>query len=169
MNAAEFHREILAPSLDRVLPILDIPPSPEATRMLLAIAGQESSWTWRYQLTSQGPNGERAGPARGWWQFERGGGVIGVMSHEATSARAHALCRACHVHWDSDDIWRALEGHDVLATGFARLLLWTIPKRLPSSETHGWEQYVGTWRPGKPHPRVWPDNWAQADTAIGLA
>lgn len=166
MNATEFRREILDPALALALPIIDIPPSREASQMLLAIAGQESGWTWRYQLSSQGPNDSRAGPARGFWQFERGGGVIGVMSHEATRERAFMLCQACHVHWDSDDIWRALEGHDVLATGFARLLLWTHPYPLPNAQTVAWEQYLNVWRPGKPHPIAWADHWVHAGDAI---
>lgn len=163
MDAQQFHTDILVPSLEHVLPIIDIPASPEAERMLIAIAGQESDWTWRYQLKPGGPGAEGAYPARGFWQFERRGGVAGVMRHPQTAHRAKALCDACHVYFDSDDVWRALEGHDLLATGFARLLLWTEPDPLPATQDQGWRQYIDNWRPGRPHPRTWPGVWNAAE------
>src|SRR5690606_35531315 len=46
--------------------------SDRATVMLLAIGLQESRFEHRRQIK---------GPARGFWQFERGGGVRGVMTH----------------------------------------------------------------------------------------
>lgn len=44
----------------------------------------------------------------------------------------------------------ALEVDDVLAAGFARLLLWTDPHRLPAvGDVEGaWQLYLRTWRPG---------------------
>lgn len=168
MDAQQFQTDILHPNLDRVLPIIEIPASPEAERMLIAIAGQESGWTWRYQLKPRGPEADGAYPARGFWQFEHRGGVAGVMRHPQTAERARALCDACHVYFDSDDVWRALEGHDALATGFARLLLWTEPDPLPKTRAQGWHQYIANWRPGKPHPDAWPDNWKLASSVIGV-
>ena len=44
--------------------------SPEAEVLLLAIATQESALRHRTQV---------GGPARGYWQFERGGGLAGIM------------------------------------------------------------------------------------------
>lgn len=165
MNAQEFHDEILRPSLELILPVLEIGDRPEATRMLMAIAGQESGWSHRYQLA--GPmSSTKAGPARGWWQFEMRGGVAGVMGHRLTQAKAKRLCDLCHVYFDEDDIWRALEGHDALATGFARLLLWTEPRPLPTDREGGWSQYFRNWRPGKPHPEKWPDVWSAAHSAV---
>jgi hypothetical protein len=162
MDAQQFHTDILVPSLARVLPIIDIPPSDAAERVLIAIAGQESDWSWRYQLKPGGPGAEGAYPARGFWQFEKRGGVAGVMRHAQTAERARALCRELHVYFDADDIWRALEGHDALATGFARLLLWTEPKPLPTTQTDGWQQYLANWRPGRPYPDKWPGYWNAA-------
>ncbi|NBC46818.1 MAG: hypothetical protein GVY22_02260 [Gammaproteobacteria bacterium] len=143
-----------------------MPDSREAERELLAIAGQESSWTWRYQLKPGGPSADGAYPARGFWQFERRGGVAGVLRHQRTAKRARALCEACHVYPDSDDVWRALEGHDLLATGFARLLLWTEPDPLPKTRTQGWKQYLDLWRPGRPYPDKWAGYWKSADDVV---
>jgi hypothetical protein len=166
MKPSTFNQDILQPALERVLPIIEIPPSDRASRLMLAIAGQESDWTWRYQLKPGGPNADGAYPARGFWQFEKRGGVVGVMTHRSTTDRAKALCDACHVHWDDDDIWRALEGHDALAAGFARLLLWTDPRPLPDEESLGWRYYINSWRPGKPHPSTWPGCWVASTATI---
>ena len=167
MDCAEFQRNILAPALAQIAPVIGVPCGQDAQRIMLAIAGQESRWTWRYQLSTGGADGSRAGPARGFWQFERRGGVIGVMTHPETRDRAKALCKATHVYWDDDDIWRALEGHNALAAGFARLLLWTDPKSLPKSQEAGWDYYIRNWRPGKPHTHQWPLNWRAAEAALG--
>ncbi|MCY1303002.1 hypothetical protein D9M70_526890 [compost metagenome] len=50
-------------------------------------------------------------------------------------------------------IWRALEHDDVLAAGFARLLLWSDPKPLPlaGDEQGAFDLYLRTWRPGAYH------------------
>jgi hypothetical protein len=61
-------------------------------------------------------------------------------------------------------VWAALERDDVLAFAFGRLLLWTDPKPLPGEHdaASGWDLYVRTWRPGKPHPERWPARFAAA-------
>ena len=64
-------------------------------------------------------------------------------------------------------VWRVLEGHDLLAAPFARLLLWTDPHPLPSSEATAWGQYQAIWRPGKPHPRRWGACWRVAGEGAG--
>lgn len=162
MNANVFLQKIIRPSWERLDGTLNIAPSFDAERMLLAIAGQESGMDHRYQLS----RGMTAGPARGWWQFERGGGVAGVMTHRASSERAKAVCQELEVEFASHAIWRALEGHDALATAFARLLLWTDPRPLPTTEQAGWQYYLDNWRPGKPHPGAWPKHWAAANEAL---
>jgi hypothetical protein len=68
------------------------------------------------------------------------------------------------VSFDPRPIWCALESDDVLAAGVARLLLLTDPKRLPAlgdAET-AWDYYRRNWRPRKPHPKRWPENYALA-------
>lgn len=132
--------------------------------MLLAIGLQESRFTHRQQI---------GGPARGFWQFEKGtrasrGGVWGVFLHAASKGHLAALCKARSVTCDPDAIYAALEYDDVLAAGVARLLLWTDPKALPPvGETEaGWALYLRTWRPGRPHPHTWPALYAQAMAAL---
>ncbi|WP_241122458.1 hypothetical protein [Achromobacter xylosoxidans] len=132
--------------------------------MLLAIGLQESRFLHRRQIS---------GPARGFWQFEKGtrasrGGVWGVYLHPASKGHLAALCRARSVACDPDAIYAALEYDDVLAAGVARLLLWTDPKALPAigDADAGWALYLRTWRPGEPHPKTWPALYAQAMAAV---
>lgn len=131
---------------------------PELRVMLLAIGLQESGLTARAQVL----NGGGKGPARGLWQFERGG-VRGVYLHRASNELLRVLCRARDVNFDVQQIWGMLEYDDVLACGVARLLLWTDPRPLPAvdDEEGAWAYYLRGWRPGKPHR----DRWVGAHAA----
>jgi hypothetical protein len=53
--------------------------------------------------------------------------------------------------------YSAIEHNDVLAAVFARLLLWTVPGRLPgrAEPVRAWNQYLSAWNPGKPHEETW--------------
>lgn len=99
------------------------------------------------------------GPARGYWQFEEGGGVRGVMEHKSTAELARSVCHARGVPFVRRTVWEALENDDVLAAAFCRLLMWTDSDKLPASDADGWAMYARTWRPGKPHPEKWPVSW----------
>ena len=99
------------------------------------------------------------GPARGYWQFEEGGGVKGVMEHKASAELARSVCHARGVPFVRRTVWEALETDDVLAAAFCRLLMWTDSGKLPTNEADGWAMYARTWRPGKPHPEKWPASW----------
>ncbi|MCF7771195.1 hypothetical protein [Achromobacter pulmonis] len=132
--------------------------------MLLAIGLQESRFEHRRQI---------GGPARGFWQFEKGsrasrGGVWGVYLHAASKDQLAVLCKARSVACDPDAIYAALEYDDVLAAGVARLLLWTDPKTLPpvGDAEAGWALYLRTWRPGQPHPQTWSDLYRQAAAEV---
>ena len=162
MTPERFRDMVLIPGLEGLFVVTGVRVSKTAARWLLAVALQESRLEHRYQLGSP----SYPGPARGWWQFEEGGGVKGVMRHPASSERAASLCTYYGVEWAPTPIWRALEGHDGLATGFARLLLLTDPKPIPSSQDDGWACYLRVWRPGKPHPLTWPENWQTAGEVI---
>lgn len=130
--------------------------SPEARVMLVAIGLQESRFVHRAQVP--------VAHAKGFWQFERGGGVAGVLRHPASQALAKEACFFADVAPNPTDVWNALEHDDVLAATFARLLLWTDPRALPPvGDTNGaWDLYLRTWRPGKPHPQTWPKLHAKA-------
>lgn len=162
MTPDVFVRDILSPGLMHCSEVCGIPYSSAAEQLVLAICLQESALEHRYQVLSMG----RAGPARGWAQFERGGGVVAVMTHPTTRERARRLCESLHVAWDSSAIWRALEGNDLLAIGFARLLLWSDPAPLPTDQDIAWAYYLRNWRPGKPRPKEWPGNWSAAGAAL---
>ena len=163
MNIKEFNNKILQPSLSEITPIIDVPRSSGADILLLAIAGQESNWTHRYQVTSAK---NRKGPARGFWQFEKNGGVAGVMRHNWTSSKAKKLVSYLELDWNRTTLWTELETNDLLSTGFARLLLWTDPNSLPRTSPQSWRYYIRNWRPGKPHPAKWRNIWNQSKATI---
>lgn len=68
-------------------------------------------------------------------------------------------------------MWLALETNDVLAAGFARLLLLCDGQALPKiGDVEGaWKCYAErTWRPGKPHRETWDGFYTQARTELGV-
>lgn len=153
-------REHVIPAACSLLP--DKMTSPEAVAMLIAIGVQESRFLHRRQLV--GTDKRPVGPASGFWQFESGGGVRGVMNHPSSETHARYLLKELgYDDWspENKNIWSWIQNNDVLAAGFARLLLWTLPDALPTQDQpeKGWAQYVSAWRPGKPHPDTWNDAW----------
>jgi len=156
---------ILDPGLDFLWALGGPTLSNAARQNMLCIAMQESGpgLEARYQNSPSAS----AGAAKGWWQFEQGGGVHGVMTHEASSSLARRLCDACFVQFNEAAVWRAIEGHDKLACGFARLLIWTDPYPLPTREADGWAMYEQRlWRPGKPRRADWTINWVNAASEL---
>lgn len=148
--------------------LFSLPPamtSPEARVMLYAIGLQESRFTHRFQVVQGRPGAK--GPARGFWQFERGGGCKGVVEHPASRYWMAKVCAERNVPFNATAIWNAIETDDVLAAAAARLLLFTDPKKLPAvgDEKGAWNLYIRTWRPGKPHVKTWPELYAEALSA----
>ena len=164
MDLAIVIKQILNPGLAMLPLAMD---TKQAEVMMLSIGLQESAFEHRAQVL----NGGGKGAARGFWQFERGGGVKGVMEHHTTTGHAHRLCAELNVPWDAALIWARLETDDLLACGFARLLLYTDPKPLPQVRDvdGGWAYYERNWRPGRPHPEKWAANHAAARRALGIA
>lgn len=133
--------------------------TPEARAMLLAIGLQESRFAHRRQIR---------GPARGYYQFEVGGGVTGVLTHPVTKPLIElVLEELCYVPAASA-CYDAIEHNDVLATVFARLLLYTLPGLLPKRHQaeKAWNLYIEGWRPGRPHKASWSDLYVQAWTCV---
>lgn len=128
-----------------------------ACRMLYAIHLQEDPRCARWQYGN--------GPARGLFQMEEIA-VKDVMTRPATKLDAHAYFtdRYCDYLYEPHMVHQALAFDDRLAVVFARLNLWNSPGRLPRAheEVYGWELYLGCWRPGKPKPLTWTDNWRTA-------
>lgn len=148
----------IRPALELLPPKLN---SAQAWHMLLAIGLQESGLCDRCQVL---PGGGR-GPAHGLWQFERGGGVRGVLTCPDTAEMARSVCAARGVAAEPQAVWAAIEADDILAAAFARLLLWAAPIKLPErdGQASAWVLYATyAWRPGKPHPERWPANWLRA-------
>lgn len=160
-----FLEDIIDPGLHLLASISGPQPTNNVRRFLLCIAMQESGpkLDARYQSSPS----SNPGPARGWWQFEQGGGVAGVLQHATSKALAQDVCARLTIVPASEAVWRALEGNDMLSAAFARLLVLTDPKSVPSDESTGWDYYLRTWRPGKPHPETWPTNWKIASEAVG--
>lgn len=131
---------------------------------LLATGLQESRLIHRDQLESPGGRDLVDGPAMGVLQFERGGGVSGVLRHPATAKLALEVCSALGVEPTQQAVWKAMETNDILAMAFGRLLLWTDAKPLPAigDDQGAWTYYLRNWRPGKPHPQTWPGFYRQA-------
>ena len=142
-----------------VLPALRLLPaemgSPAAMAMLVAIGLQESRLQHRHQI---------GGPAHGYLQFERAGGVAGVFWHPASRDHAEAVCRALDYPIQADDVYEAIEHNDILAVAFGRLLLWSLPQAMPPIDdpAAGWKAYLDGWRPGKPHQITWEGFFDQA-------
>ena len=160
MELSEVITDLIEPAA-KILMVL--PDSPEARVMLLTIGQQESRFQYRRQMGN--------GPARGFWQFERGGGVKGVYNHKATSGLLKTLCLARKCPHTITDVWEQLEFDDVLACGVARLLLWSDPLKLPAiGDVEGaWNLYANrTWLPGKPHRQTWDGFYAKSLEALGL-
>lgn len=164
MTPERLYRNAIRPALAE-LSQLGIPDTPYSARIILAIALQESSLAHRRQLTAAG---EEAGPASSFWQFEQGGGCRGVLKHAATGVLMKKICDAYNVKADPLALWEAMRYQDVVAAVAARLLIYTLPDKLPGTAEEGWKQYIAAWRPGKPHPDRWQNCWDIATKTVGI-
>ena len=144
---------ILPAALSLLPPRMD---TPLARRYLLAIALQESRLEHRRQIR---------GPARGFWQFERSS-VIGLIRHPATAPHLRfavvALKYDAEMAADDVGLHAAIEHNDILACVLARLNLWWLPGPLAADQDGAWQQYLSSWRPGRPRPATWPVCWRLA-------
>lgn len=128
-----------------------------AIKLLLAIGYQESEFRFRAQV---------GGPARGYWQFEQGGGVRGVLRHHASAEDAARACNDLDYQPNDVVVYPALRNDALLACVFARLLLWTDPAPIPTFAGPAWDYYKRNWRPGHPHPERWSASWRFAEDIL---
>lgn len=157
MTLQEAMHFVIVPGLKHLPGTMD---SPEARAMLMAIGMQESYFHHRRQKPH--------GPARGWWQFEPIA-VEEVLTHHRSRRHARAIVRVLHYPAKTEVIHPVLEHNDPLAAVFARLLLWTVPQRLPRENEPelAWKQYLeDSWRPGKPRHRKWARNYREAWSVV---
>jgi hypothetical protein len=154
-----FIQNALTPALGLLPPSMDSKP---ARAMVLAICLQESRLKHRKQIN---------GPARGYPQFELGGGITGVLTHPASKPHIQTVLNALDYDMNAGDCYTAIAHNDILAAAFARLLLYTLPELLPvrSDPDGGWRQYIKAWRPGKPHRESWDTLYAQAWATLEAA
>lgn len=153
--------QVIAPTYQHLLPgKFD---SVQANVLLLAIGLQEDGFRERQQFGN--------GPAHGLWQNEQGGGVNGVLTNPVSRPYARGICNVQGVAPISSDVWNALLTDDLLACGFARLILWCDTAPLPSLDDAdgAYDYYFRNWRPGRPRPETWAANYAAAMSACGVA
>lgn len=166
MDAAEFNTTIFQPCRAWFVTATKaaIPVTSQSDVLMLAIAGQESGWSDRVQ--------SGAGPAHGFWQFEKGGGVAGVMGRYPNFVLAMAAKTGVITEVTAAQVWlaMALPQGDGLSFGMARLLLWTDPTPLPAvgDEDDGWDYYQSLWRPGAPSRSRWATVYPEAMAALSL-
>jgi len=143
--------------------------TPAARVLMTAIGLQESRFEHTDQLEANGKN-TVLGPALGYYQFEKGGGVKGVMTHPSSKEQAREVCAQLAVPWERDRVWEALKFSPALASVFARLLLYTDPRALPNPKDAegGWQCYIRNWRPGKPHRATWDTLHERAQAMWGI-
>ena len=143
--------------------------SPEATCQLIAIALQESRLLHRRQIINTDDGLKPLGPAMGFWQFEKMGGVVEVLTSPKTRRLATHICNMREINPTSTAVWWALSRDDVLAASFARMLLWIHKDPLPSLTADpevAWQYYLAMWRPGKPHRPTWNKFLNEARAAV---
>lgn len=148
-------RHALSLAIDPALTLLPAKmESTQARALLIAIGWQESKFAARRQ--------QPAGPARGFWQFEKAGGVVEVLTRRQTRVPMAQVCEALSIEPTVEAVYAALPYQDILAAACARLLLWALPEPLPGhlDVDVAWHQYLKAWRPGKPRPVDWPESYA---------
>jgi hypothetical protein len=163
MDASTFDKKTLIPALDwfRNL-VVEVPVKRDSHVLIHAICGQESNWTERLQ--------KPVPYAHGFAQFERMGGVKGVLQHPATKAIAKRLCDNYNIPATPTGVWVTIglpEG-DNLAIAFARLLLFTDPRPLPAvgDVEASREYYERNWQPGKKDAERWRRVYPQSLKAV---
>ncbi|RRV41262.1 hypothetical protein EGJ86_07180 [Pseudomonas sp. o96-267] len=147
MTLNEIRDQAITPAL-ALLPALMAEKRAQVDQLMLTAHLQEAPNREQCQLPIR-PG--KCGPARGIWQFERGGGVAGVLRHKSSRDAAIAACRALGIEPTVDGVFAALPGQvDVIDAVFARLLFWTDPLPLPElGDVEGaWQYYLRNWRPG---------------------
>ena len=162
MTPLRLLRAAIIPGLAE-LALCGIPNTPDAQRILLAIAIQESGLRHRRQVIA---GAGETGPASSFWQFEAGGGCKGVLEHYLVAPCMRSLCADFNVPATPQGLWEAMRYQDVLAAIAARLLIYTLPDKLPTTAEEGWKQYVAAWRPGRPHPETWAAAWDTATKTV---
>lgn len=137
---------------------IGVPSDNRARVLILAIAGQESTWKYRRQIN---------GPARSYWQFEGLSGGAGEVFDRSPALIRH-ICTRLDIEPTFGVVFEAMIWNDILAASMARLLLWPYPGSLPEVDEveAAWQYYLKVWRPGAPHRHTWDDRYGTARNAV---
>ena len=156
MTPAAFFNTILLPSSTALSAIYGVSNTKAARVFLMAVAGHETNWSARRQV----PGGE----ARGYWQFEKNGGVAAVVLDPLTSSILEPFCKSRDIPFDVATIYEAIAWHDTLAYVVARLFTWMDPRPIPvvGDSAGSYQYYLDIWRPGAKLPGSWPALYQQA-------
>jgi hypothetical protein len=156
MTPEQFNDIVVTPGLALLPPEMS---SREARVMLIAAAGQESGLGDRVQI---------GGPARGFYQCEKHGGLEGVVTGPMKAYATSACAALAIAPPDVDTIYDAIRLNDALATVIARLILRADPHSLPAlgDESGAWACYLRCWGPGRPRPERWHAAYVAAMKAV---
>jgi hypothetical protein len=171
MKPDAFFQRIVKPALQIMsdLPDIRLPVTDRASVMVMAAAGQESGWRNRRQI-GIGQYYPQSIGARGYWQCESTwGGPVAINDvMQKTPRQLAAICAWLEIPTDELALYEAIAWNDTLACAIARLLLWQDPAPLPEigNKVASWDYYRRNWRPGLPHPELWPANYDAAVKAV---
>lgn len=150
----------------------------DAKVQLYATSIQENPTRAPRQLIKKDGKLQPIGPAAGDYQFEKTGGIRGLINFKSTRVQAMlaGVCKARNVATTVDALFEAIQVDPVLAAALARLLYFTDSGALPraGAEQYAWEVYLRTWRPGayERDPQglraKWSTSYAQAMKAYAL-
>lgn len=132
--------------------------TPPARAQLLTTGLIESEFEARGQIVDVRREWwQQDGPAASYYQIERIG-IRGVMEHHNGRKLLQRVCDKLGYPMDLEVLFEAIRYDIILATAIARLILWLHPEPLATADEprKAYEQYLATWRPGKPKPfDVW--------------
>lgn len=151
----------------------------DAKVQLYATSIQENPTRASRQLIKKDGKLQPIGPAAGDYQFEKTGGIRGLINFKSTRLQ-QMLDHVCAERmWGKteDALFSAVQVDPVLAAALARLLYFTDSGALPKAgaEQYAWDVYLRTWRPGayerdpKGLRAKWSKSYAEAMKAYDLA
>lgn len=138
---------------------------------IVATALQESTCRFRKQVPT--------GPARSYLQIETPTAMAAYRKDKYLGAELMNLNLSMttlqktgrEAMLASAYMAQVVELNDIAAVLVGRAIMWLDPHPLPALGDHAgaWKFYNEfTWRPGKPHPELWPENYLEATEIVLL-
>lgn len=153
MDAKTFLTTILDPAWSAVPGQLSFA---SAKCWLHAVAGVESEWTYRIQ--------KPVGYAHGFWQCEKHGAVMEIVTNPRTRGIVLQYCTAHRINPGLDSVFDEIISNDALACLIARLVALLDPAPIPAigDQAGSYAYYLRNWRPGKPDRARWAEVYPQS-------